>query len=77
MYYEINLNIFLRANENYAFGNLKVGNTEILANRIKKLINCDLFKCEPVKEYSPNYKECVKEAFFNKQNNLKAKQFKT
>ncbi|MDY4857281.1 MAG: hypothetical protein SO232_01410 [Candidatus Onthovivens sp.] len=57
---------FSRANENYAVGNLKVGNTEVLAKRIKKLINCDLFKCEPVKEYSPNYKECVKEALFNK-----------
>lgn len=64
---------FSRANENYAVGNLKVGNTEVLANRIKKLINCDLFKCEPVKEYSSNYKECVKEALFNKQNNLRPK----
>ena len=33
---------FSRANENYAVGNLKVGNTEVLAKRIKKLINCDL-----------------------------------
>ena len=30
---------FSRANENYAVGNLKVVNTEVLAKRIKKLIN--------------------------------------
>lgn len=40
---------FSRANENYAVGNLKVGNTEVLANRIKKLINCDLLNVSLLK----------------------------
>lgn len=53
---------FSRAFENYAVGNIEVGNTEIVANIIKEFTGADLFKCEGVRPYSKNYNECCKEA---------------
>lgn len=58
---------FSRAGENYVDGeikNLKVGNTEIVANLIKEILNVknDMFKIEPVKKYSDNYSECIEMA---------------
>ena len=53
---------FSRAFENYGVGNLTKGNTEVIAEEIAKLTNADLFKCEPVVEYSHNYSKCCDEA---------------
>jgi len=53
---------FSRAYENYAVGNIEVGNTEIVANIIKEYTGANLFKCDPVKPYSKNYSECCREA---------------
>ena len=36
---------FSRADENYGVGNIKVGNTELIANEIQKIRNADIFKC--------------------------------
>lgn len=56
---------FSKKDENYVNGMLKkldVGNTEVAAGIIQKLTGGDLFKIEPVLDYSPNYNECVAEA---------------
>ncbi|MCI7211054.1 MAG: flavodoxin [Ruminococcus bromii] len=56
---------YSRANENYVNGqikNLKVGNTEIAANKIANLTNADMFKIEQVNPYSDNYNECISQA---------------
>lgn len=53
---------FSRPGENYGVGNVKVGNTEVIANEIAKLTNADLFKCDPVKPYSSSYSICCDEA---------------
>ena len=46
---------FSRKHQNYVNGmlkNLEVGNTEIAAGIIQRLTGADLFKLEPVQEYS-------------------------
>lgn len=56
---------FSRNGENYvssAIKDLKVGNTEIVAGIIQKLTGADLFKLEPVKEYSKDHNECIAQA---------------
>ena len=56
---------FSREGNNYVNGsivNLKTGNTEIIANFISEIIGAELFKLEPVKSYSLDYNECIKEA---------------
>lgn len=53
---------FSRADENYAVGNILEGNTEVIAKKIQKLTQGDLFKCDPVKPYSKNYSKCCVEA---------------
>lgn len=56
---------FSRCGENYVSGailNLKVGNTEIIAEMLHNLIGAELFKLEPVQEYSWNYNECIAQA---------------
>jgi len=53
---------FSRAGENYYYGertNLKVGNTEVLAGMITRLIKCDVHRIEPVKPYPEDYEETV------------------
>lgn len=62
---------FSRAFENYAVGNIKVGNTEIIARKIKEIIGATLFKCEPVKEYSKDYYICCKEAKIYQEKNAR------
>ena len=49
---------FSRADENYGVGNIKVGNTELIANEIQKIRNADIFKCKPAIPYSKNYSKC-------------------
>ncbi len=56
---------FSRADENYFGGAMryvKVGNTEIVCEIIKKLIPADSFKIEMKEPYSPVYMTCIDEA---------------
>ncbi len=56
---------FSRADENYFGGAMryvKVGNTEIVIDLMKDLINADTFKIEMKEPYSPVYMTCIEEA---------------
>ena len=56
---------FSRADENYFGGAMryvKVGNTEIVVNDMKDLIEADTFKIEMKNPYSPVYMTCIDEA---------------
>ena len=56
---------FSRADENYFAGAMryvKVGNTEIVVNGMKELIDADAFKIEMKNPYSPVYMTCIEEA---------------
>lgn len=62
---------FSRADENYAVGNIEKGNTEVIAEYIRDITGADLFKVEPLKPYSKNYKECCNEALEEKRENAR------
>ena len=56
---------FSRADENYFGGAMryvKVGNTEIIVNNMKEMIDADTFKIEMKESYSPVYMTCIEEA---------------
>ena len=56
---------FSRADENYFGGAMryvKVGNTEIIVNNMKEMIDADTFKIEMKDPYSPVYMTCIEEA---------------
>ena len=56
---------FSRADENYFGGAMryvKVGNTEIVVNQMKELIDADIFKIEMLNPYAPVYMTCIDEA---------------
>ena len=56
---------FSRADENYFGGAMryvKIGNTEIIVNDMKELIEADIFKIEMKNPYSPVYMTCIDEA---------------
>lgn len=56
---------FSRNHQNYVNGairDLSMGNTEVAAGIIQKLMGADMFKIEPLQEYSKNYNECIAEA---------------
>lgn len=56
---------YSRTGENYVNGSVKVlekGNTEYCAEFIKKAVGGDLFRVETVKEYAPDYFDCIEEA---------------
>ena len=56
---------YSRADENYFGGAMryvKVGNTEIVCNLMKELIDADSFKIEMKQPYSPVYMTCIEEA---------------
>jgi len=56
---------FSRADENYFGGAMRyiqVGNTEIVCNLMKDMIEADLFKIEMKHPYSPVYMTCIDEA---------------
>ena len=56
---------FSRADENYFGGAMryvKVGNTEIVCDLMKKMIDADAFKIEMKNPYSPVYMTCIEEA---------------
>lgn len=65
---------FSHAGENYmknGIEDIKQGNTEIVALKIKDLIGADLFKVEEVKSYSNSYRKCCDEAKEELDNNLR------
>ena len=56
---------FSRADENYFGGAMryvKVGNTEIVTDLMKDLIEADTFRIEMKEPYSPVYMTCIEEA---------------
>lgn len=56
---------FSRNGENYVSGairDLKVGNTEIIAQMLHNLTGAELFKLEPMQEYAWDYNECIAQA---------------
>ncbi|WP_405563473.1 hypothetical protein OG418_02355 [Streptomyces phaeochromogenes] len=53
---------FSRPGENHSYGgrtNLKIGNTEVLAEMISERIQCDVHRIEAVNPYSDGYDETV------------------
>ena len=56
---------YSRTGQNYTSDgivNLKVGNTQVVAEKIQKLTGADIFRLETVKEYSADYMTCTQEA---------------
>lgn len=56
---------FSRADENYFGGSIRYvdkGNTEVIAEFIKDIVNADMFKVEPLEPYSADYMQCIEEA---------------
>lgn len=53
---------FSRTGENYAVGNIKKGNTHIIAEMIAEETNGALFQIEPSKAYPEDYTECTEVA---------------
>ncbi|WP_406102305.1 hypothetical protein OG698_08080 [Streptomyces sp. NBC_01003] len=54
---------FSRPGENYYYGDrtvLKDGNTEVMARKIRDLIDCDLYRIEPADPYPESYDATVK-----------------
>ena len=60
---------FSRPGNNWAVGYIEKGNTEVVAETIGRLTGADLFKCDPQKPYSEDYKICTEEAMaYQRQN---------
>lgn len=56
---------YSRAGQNYTSDgivNLKVGNTAVVAQQIRKLTDADIFQLETVKQYPADYMKCTQEA---------------
>lgn len=67
---------FSRNGENYTkngIQNLSVGNTEVVASKIKDFTGADIFKIETVNDYPFNYRETVKVVLEEHKNNLRPK----
>ena len=65
---------FSRADENYFSGAMryvKVGNTEIVVNGMKEMIDADTFKIDMKEPYSPVYMTCIEEAKKDLQSNAR------
>ncbi len=62
---------FSRAGENYSVGNVKTGNTQVVAQMIADATGADLFHIEPVEEYPADYTECTEVA--KKEHDAKAR----
>ena len=58
---------FPRADENYAVGYIKKGNTHIVAEMIAAETEADIFHIETVNPYPANYNECIEVAKREKQ----------
>lgn len=53
---------FSRAGENYSVGNVKVGNTQIVAQLIADATKADTFQIRPAENYPTDYTECTEVA---------------
>lgn len=65
---------FSRADENYFGGSMKyieVGNTEIVAGKIKDMIDEDIFKIEMKTPYAKDYNTCIAQAKEHKNQNAR------
>lgn len=65
---------FSRADENYFGGSMKyieVGNTEIVAGKIKNMIDADIFKIEMKTPYAKDYNTCIAQAKEHKNQNAR------
>lgn len=62
---------FSRADENYAVGNIKVGNTRIVADMIAAATDAGMFQIETVTPYPADYQRCIDLA--KKEMNTKAR----
>ena len=65
---------FSRADENYFGGSIKyieVGNTEIVAGKIKNMIDADIYKIEMKTPYAKDYNTCIAEAKEHKNRNAR------
>ena len=67
---------YSRSGNNYVSGdivNLKVGNTKVIAQKIQKLTDADIFEIVPEIDYSDDYTECVQVARQEKQKQCTSK----
>ena len=65
---------FSRADENYVNGVIKklnIGNTQVAAGIIEKLIQTEMFKIEQVQPYSKDYNECIAQAQADQKRNAR------
>ncbi len=62
---------FSRAGENYSVGNVKTGNTQIVAQMIVDATGADLFRVKPVNEYPADYTECTEVAKTERETNAR------
>ncbi len=65
---------FSRADENYfggAMRYIKTGNTEVVVDHMKEMIDADVFKIEMKNPYSPVYMTCIEEAKKDLRNNAR------
>lgn len=62
---------FSRADENWVVGNIKVGNTRIVADMIADKTGADVFQIETVAPYPADYQQCIDVA--RKEMNTKAR----
>ena len=57
---------YSRRGENYVNGsirNLALGNTEVMASKIKALLpDADMFRIDTLRQYSPSYMTCIEES---------------
>ncbi len=53
---------YSRTGNNYGVGNIKEGNTQVMAQMIADEWGADLFQVEPVKEYPADYTACTEVA---------------
>lgn len=62
---------YSRPGANYSVGNVKEGNTKVLAKIIADETGADLFEIEPVKAYPADYDECTRVAKAEKEANAR------
>lgn len=62
---------YSRTGENYAVGNIKKGNTHIVAEMIAERMGADLFEIKPVNDYPEDYTECTEVAKAERETNAR------
>lgn len=61
-YGKILIVFFSHAGENYSVGDIKVGNTKLVANKIQEVTGGDIFEIVPVKNYDMPYNQLTEVA---------------